>query len=642
MRDVRNPFRLQTAESIDSDGDFLRLFGHGVLDLLPNDALTGRPLFIRSAPGGGKTSLLRLFTPSVLQHLIAMKGSADVKDLLAKLKGLGAVSDHDISVFTIMLPCARTFPALADIGLKGPRAKRLLLALIDARVTLGALRATLIAKRLRFPDELYRLTVQAPPDDHVPGLSFPCDGRAVQRWAETVEQGVCEIIDTLAPADGAGPTGHDSLLSLRMLDANSIHLDGRPVDARWLICFDDMQKLAAAQRGALLEVVVEQRSRCTVWMAERFEALTTDELLGSGALSGRDGDVIALEQEWKEKRRFEPAVRLIADRRARMAADVAGANAPDSFVPTIDAEADLDTEAWRERTQGALATVRARVEQLAAGKQRYVDWVKARASASGSARERLVEWRSLEILIERHLRRRQLSLEFEPLSQDDLNSEDGADVRGAAELFLSREFGFPYYFGFGRLASLASYNVEQFIRLAGDLFEESLASAVMRRSPHLSPDRQERILSAAYDARILDLPRRAKNGREVLRFIDAVGNFCRHVTHQPNAPYSPGINGVAISMHDRKTLLDRKRKEDDPDLQAFAELLGMALAHNLLHAELDYKVKGNTFMLLYLNRLLCPKYELPLGFGGFRERPLRELVTWAAKGFRPPRLEALL
>ena len=27
MKDVRNPFRLQTAESIDSDADFLRLFG---------------------------------------------------------------------------------------------------------------------------------------------------------------------------------------------------------------------------------------------------------------------------------------------------------------------------------------------------------------------------------------------------------------------------------------------------------------------------------------------------------------------------------------------------------------------------------------------------------------------------------------
>lgn len=643
MKDIRNPFRLQTAESIDSEGDFLRLFGHGVLDLLPNDALTGRPLFIRSAPGGGKTSLLKLFTPPVLQHLVAMKKSSlDVKDLFTKLKGLGAVSDHDVTVLSIMLPCARTFPALADVGLKGPRARRLLLALIDARIILGALRATLIARRLRFPDDLFRLTLQAPPDDQVPGLSLPCDGHAVQRWAETVEQGVCDVIDTLMPADTTAPSGHDALLSLRLLDANSVHLDGKPVDTRWLVTFDDMHKLAATQRTALLEVVVEQRSRSTVWMAERFEALTTDELLGSGALNGRDGEVIALEHEWKEKRRFEPAVRLIADRRARMAADVAGANAPDSFVSTVDAEADLDAVAWQAKTQEALSVVRARVERLAKGKTQYTEWVNSQAIAEGTPREQLIGWRSLEILIERQSRKKQLVLVLEPLSRDELEEKAGSDVRGAAELFLSKEFGFPYYFGFSRLASLASYNVEQFIRLAGDLFEESLAAAVMRRPPHLSPDRQERILGGAYNTRVLDLPRRAKNGREVLKFIETVGQFCHHVTHQPNAPYSPGINGIAISMQERRTLVDPKHLEQNPAIKAFAELLGTALAHNFLHAELDYKVKGNTFMLLYLNRLLCPKYQLPLGFGSFRERPLRELMTWADKGFRPSQLETLL
>lgn len=643
MKDVRNPFRLQTAESIDSEGDFLRLFGHGVLDLLPDDALTGRPLFIRSAPGGGKTSLLKLFTPSVLQHLVAMtKSSVDLKDLFTKLKGLGAVTDHDVKVLSIMLPCARTFPALADVGLKGPRAKRLLLALIDARIILGALRATLISRRLRFPDDLSRLTLQAPPDDQIPGLSLPCDGRAVQRWAETVEQGVCDIIDTLMPADGTGPSGHDGLLSLRLLDANSVHLDGKPVDARWLVTFDDMQKLAATQRAALMEVVVEQRSRSTVWMAERFEALTTDELLGSGALNGRDGEVIALEHEWKEKRRFEPAVRLIADRRARMAADAAGANAPDSFVPTIDAEADLDAEAWQAKTQEALSVVRARVEARAKGKNQYTEWVNLWTAAEGSLREQLIGWRSLEILIERHSRKKQLALFHEPLSRDKFEDKYDSAVRGAAELFLSKEFGFPYYFGFSRLASLASYNVEQFIRLAGDLFEESLAAAVMRRPPYLSPDRQERILCEAYDARVLDLPRRAKNGREVLKFIDAVGQFCQQVTHQPNAPYSPGINGVAISMQERKMLMDPKQLEQNPALKDFAELLATALAHNLLHAELDYRVKGNTYMLLYLNRLLCPKYRLPLGFGGFRERPLRDLMTWADRGFRPLKSETFL
>lgn len=606
MKDVRNPFRLQTAESIDSDTDFLRLFGHGVLDLLPEDALSGRPLFIRSAPGGGKTSLLKLFTPSVLQHLVAMKGNDAVKDLFAKLKGLGAVSDHDVNVLSVMLPCARTFPALADVELKPARAKRLLLALIDSRVILGALRAILIARGLRFPDDLSRLTLVAPPDDHIPGLSYPCDGVAVQRWAENIEQGVADLIDTLMSPDGAGPPGHDALLSLRLLDAKCIQLDGKPFETRWLITFDDMQKLARAQRAALLEVVVDQRARSTVWLAERFEALSTDELLAPGALSGRDHLVINLEREWK-KGRFEPAVKLIAERRARMAAESAGANAPDAFAPTI--EVDLDGPAWQEKTQAALDVVRKRVEALAASKPQYADWVKARADVEGTLRHQLIKWRTLEILIARQQGKKQMPLLLEPLSKEELDDKDESDVRAAAELFLSKEFGFPYYFGLSRLASLGSFNVEQFIRLAGDLFEESLAGAVMRRRPQLAPERQERILQAAYDARVKDLPRRAKNGRDVLRFLDAVGQFCRDATHQPNAPYSPGVTGIAILMQERETLLDPAQLAKNPAAAAFAAMLGTAIAHNLLHAEVDYKVKGNRYMVLYLNRLLCPKYE---------------------------------
>ena len=638
MKDVRNPFRLQTAESIDSDSDFLRLFGHGVLDLLPEDALSGRPLFIRSAPGGGKTSLLKLFTPSVLQHLVAMKGNDAVKDLFVKLKGLGAISDHDVNVLSVMLPCARTFPALADVELKPARAKRLLLALIDARIILGALRAVLIARGHRFPDDLTRLTLTAPPDAHIPGLTFPCNGVSVQRWAENIEQGVADLIDTLMSAEGGGPPGHDALLSLKLLDANFIQLDGKPFEKRWHIAFDDMQKLAPTQRAALLEVVVEQRARSTVWLAERFEALSTDELLASGALSGRDHLVINLEREWK-KGRFEPAVKLIAERRARMASESAGANAPDAFAPTIDA--DLDAPAWQEKTQAALDVVRKRVEGLAASKPQYSDWVKARAEVEGTIRHQLIKWRTLEILITRQQGKKQMNLLLEPLKAEVLDEKDESDVRAAAELFISKEFGFPYYFGLSKLASLGSFNVEQFIRLAGDLFEESLAAAVMRRRPQIAPERQQRILQGAYDTRVKDLPRRAKNGRDVLRFLDAVGQFCHAATYQPNAPYSPGVTGIAILMQERETLLDQAHLATNPPAAAFASILGTAIANNLLHAEVDYKVKGNRYMVLYLNRLLCPKYELPLQFGGFRERPLREFIAWAQNGYRSSKSESL-
>ncbi len=635
MKEVRNPFLLQTAESIDSDSDFLRLFGHRVLDLLPDDALTGRPLFIRSAPGGGKTSLLKLFTPSVLQNLVVMKANEATKDLFSKLKALGAVSDQGVRVLSVMLSSARTFPALVDVGLNATRAKRLLLALIDSRILLGALRSILVVRGLRFPDDLSRLSLVAPPNEIVPGLSFPADGVAVQQWAESVEQRVAELIDTLLSTEGSGPSGHDALLSLHMLDANCVRLDGKPFETHWLITFDDMQKLAPSQRSDLLQVVVEQRSRSTVWLAERFEALANEELLANGALSGRDHYVIALEREWKKGRWFESAVKLIADRRARMAADSAGPNAPDAFAPTI--EVDLDSPSWDDKMQAALDTVRNRVEAIAASKPHYAEWVQSRANIESSLHHQLIKWRALEILIARHAGKSQLSLFPEPLPTRELDEKEAANVRAAAELFISKEFSFPYYFGPSQLANLGSFNIEQFIRLAGDLFEEALSAAVMRRPTTLSPQSQERIIKAAFEKRIMDLPRRARNGRGALNFLDAIGKFCREETYQPNAPYAPGVTGFALTMADCAYMYDPSTRIKRPEIDAFADVLNTALQYNLLLPEVDRPRPSGRVVVLYLNRLVCTKYDLPLHYGGFRVKRLQDVMYWPTHGFRPSR-----
>jgi hypothetical protein len=66
MRESRNPFRLRRAESIDTDAAFLALFEPGILEVLPEGHWSQSVHIVRSAAGGGKTSLLRLFTPNSL------------------------------------------------------------------------------------------------------------------------------------------------------------------------------------------------------------------------------------------------------------------------------------------------------------------------------------------------------------------------------------------------------------------------------------------------------------------------------------------------------------------------------------------------------------------------------------------------
>ena len=533
-----------------------------------------------------------------------------------------------------MLSCRRTFPSLEDLNLSRPRANRLLLALLDARILLGALRAILVGRQLRYPDDLNQLTIdplESP--EGVPGLELPCDGVAADRWAQQLERTVCDAIDSLASIDNAEVRGHDLLHSLRLLDSSALKLAGGHPSGRWLVLLDDVHKLTAAQRACLRETLVEGRHRTATWVAERFEALSTDEVLATGALEQRDYDqIVNLEDLWAKgqgRRSFASAVTGIAERRARMAADVAaGASDVGSFAAALDP--GQDAVEYVQRTNQAIEAVLGRVQELAKMRPQYGEWIRNRSELEGTPRERLVGLRALEILIERDRLKNHLLPGFE-LSASELDHRDGSAVRNAAELFLADEFKFPYYFGSDCVANLGFQNVEQFLRLAGDLFEESLSAALIRRSPVLRPERQEEVLRQACSARLREMPSRA--GRDVLRFVESVGQFCHEETYRPNAPYAPGVTGIAISMSDRDSLLSPSALGDSAQYRRFADMLAAALSQNVFRAVLDHKVKGRRYMVLYLNRIICLNYRLPLHYGGFREKPLKRFFEWLDRGF---------
>jgi hypothetical protein len=88
-------------------------------------------------------------------------------------------------------------------------------------------------------------------------------------------------------------------------------------------------------------------------------------------------------------------------------------------------------------------------------------------------------------------------------------------------------------------------------------------------------------------------------------------------------------------MRDRQRLLDPEWRSRTPGAQELFAALAGAIAHNLLGTELEYAVKGDRWMVLYINRLLCPRFGLALGLGGIRERPVEELCKWMTLE-RPP------
>ena len=84
---VFNPFKIRFSENIVSDSNFLSLFESRALDLLPENGLWDRVQIFRSAPGGGKTSIFKIFTPDVLHTLYNLDTKkASFDELISKCK----------------------------------------------------------------------------------------------------------------------------------------------------------------------------------------------------------------------------------------------------------------------------------------------------------------------------------------------------------------------------------------------------------------------------------------------------------------------------------------------------------------------------------------------------------------------------
>jgi hypothetical protein len=640
MREPRNPFRLRRAESIDTETSFLTLFEPGILEVIPSNGCWETVHIFRSAAGGGKTSLIRLFTPGTLLTLCAKRTDERVKELYQRAKDLGAVDDIGPRVLGVMLVCGPGYSMLHDLEIDQLRKDRLFFGLLNARIVLAGLRGALVLRGLEYPRDLHRIQINLPRSSNgVVGLALPCSGTALHEWAEQREARLCECLDSLGPLKAESLPGDESLLSLSLIRPENVLVDGRGVAERVVLMMDDIHKLTSHQRTLLIETVIDARSQVGVWIAERFEALSTQEMLSSGAHQGRDYEsATEIESYWRQKpERFEKLAMKVADRRVQAAPETE----IDSFRSCL--QDALDSPEWNDTFSRTIDVVSGRLRERFGKQPRFQEWIAAREKTSGTLREQAIAWRALEILIERDRNRKQKTLfDDSPLDEEELNDRDDSSVNNAAELFLAREFDLPYYYGAERISRLASLNIQQFLGLAGEVFEESVAAELIQKVTSLPPNRQHTLMKKAAKTVWDDIPKRVRHGRDLRQFLESVGKFARWYTYRSTAPNDPGVAGTAIRMSERALLLDDNYRANRTDICRFADILASALAHNLLVAQLDYNCKKEKWMVLNLNRLLCVHFDLPLNYGLYKERPLSTLCQWISKPFMVPSSEDTL
>lgn len=623
-----NPFYARASEHLGDVRSFVQTFGPGAIDMLP-EQVWDRLVILRSTRGAGKTSLMRAFTAESLEWIRRNMKLSD--PLFQELHGRGVVDEGDVYKLGVLVSLDRDYRSLLDLPIQEGVGRRLFFRLLDVRVLLAAFRSTLTMVGGRYPRDVHRLRLLGTETDPrmeaaITRVGGP-SGEGVLQYARETEREVLALLDALlATSVETSLEGHNELYCLDLL-SHGIEVDGTPLRAQPLVMFDDGHKLASVQREALLDQLRQRNGAVARWYAERFEALSDQELLSDVGESGRDHVLVDLDEvargghRWFRRGRHDRVLRDIAHRRA---AEVLLAHAQErqDFLSLLEEDRDVSVG---ERAPQIIADLRERVARIAGGETRYRAWLEEAEGRRGW--DALVHWRELEVLIHRD-RDRQQSLFEDVLSNEEVAGRSSAALREAAAVSVAREFNLPYYGGPSMLVRLASHNVEQFLGLCGDLFAEMLVDISLGRQPYLQLQRQHRVLREASERFWESIPRVVPHGRDVQALVQEIVGIAKMEQAKPTMPYPPGVTGTAMLMAERVQLLDPDYRHEVPGASRLFAALASAIAHNVISAELDYSSKGRRNMVLYLNRLLCPRFWLPLGLGGFRERSLRTLVGW--------------
>ena len=622
---MRNPFRIRASQRSVKDEEFVKLFGSGAFEVMreienPWDGL----VLLRSAPGGGKTTLLRLLTPRPLELTRRLIDNPQVKSTHDGLVKNGAVSAGGSEIFGTMVMFTTEYRELAAHD----RGNSLFRELLNSRIVISVLRALLERSERDYPRDLHTVFIEWEPES---SATIPAqgDGRGLFEWASTIEHGFYERMDDLgdpAPVQG----GHARLDGLTWFSKAVITDINGPVTSKRVLLLDEVQRLAREQRSSLIEYLTNARETCGIWVAERLEALNHKELLSVGALEQRDYEkVIQLERRWTgaRGRTYAKFVEQIANLRA---AKAEGFEERD-FYSWI-AEED-DTARWSPKYDEACDEIRQRIEQRIGAGERFRSWMEAAARFEGTPWQRALRWRQTEIVVERDVRQPQAELFLLALPEEEFDVR-AVRIERAAEHFLRTEIGAPVYFGREALAGVSSWNVDQYLEVAGELFAEIAAKfSGPRDQPNaLTTDRQDAIIRRVARLRWDGLVRRLPQGSAAKRLLVAIQEYCRQQTFRPTAPYAPGVTGIAITMAERAFLIDSP-DEKVAHLAKLRDILTSLVAHNLLIPTLDHQQGGRPVVVFYLNRLLCVQFGLPLGRGGWRHRPLEVLNTWLQRGF---------
>jgi hypothetical protein len=629
-----NPFYKRASEQT-GDQEFVDLFSPDVLDRLSADHFQGKVTIVRSPPGGGKTSLLRVLTPGVLRAFCNATSHDNLRDTVHALSNFGVITANRPNYLAVNLSCATGYADLSPT-LKRDVAAGTFRALLNSRIVQRSLVAIIELLDLKEISRLSQVEVALPGTAtflHIPNVSNAQD---LYDWATRTERAIYADLDRLGPDTGSQKQIHSTLEATRWLASVVIRYKGKTCTWQRMLMLDDVHKLQRSQRELLLDETTSMRAPIPIWLAERTIALSAEEMLSQGVREGRDYLDLNLHTEWREtrsKKVFSDFVRSVVERRVRADSVVRGSfesclrdslNDPEQIAVVTESVQKLHNE-----------LIPAFTDRMRA---RYQEWITATETETETKQqiaplEKAMAWQKLAIRISRDQRKDQFDLDLSPLNIEELEARDSSGLNAAAERLFTKRYGIPYYYSMDRLIQLATSNIEEFLGMAAQLYERLAARHTLNLPTQISAADQEHLVTEHAKKRFEAIRRSHTHGDRAQTLLRAIGSFCRERTYEPNAPYAPGVTGVAITMQDLRSLLSPTKGEQRTIYAELVQVLKECVAENLIDVRLNVKQGGTEWCVLYVSRLMGVVFDLPPSYGGWQRVPLAQLQLWMTSGY---------
>lgn len=609
MQQYDNPFSMRASEKMTSDDVFISLFSEESLyplkDYSEMGRLWGYLTYICSAPGGGKTTMLRCFSPSVLFKVHNNKKDND--KLFKAMKGMGVVTAGKILKCGAYLLTNRSYADLEDEEIfTKPQARKLLFALLNVRFTLAAIKALQTLTNLDY-EQLDEISFNPSMDlkNKFAPNPTPHTAKELFDWAAGIERQITGIIETYETTDERH--GHDSLFILNELHASDFTYNGNTIVENFIFQLDDCHKLSKQQLEFMRQELVETRINNTVWLAMRYDKFSYEELMPKTDMEGRDYNSIHLGQD----NIFEKMLSSIMEKRSNLSSH------------DIKLNNSLEQTSILTDTQYQ-NIIDLSCKDLNAKQNLYGELLQYINDTFESLKDRAEQIFALMLFAQREFKS---SPPLFPHDRRTYNECVKKDLLNIGQQIMPAVFNYPMYYGTDNLKELSSNNTEQFISFCNVLYEQLLTHKLLhpRKTLLLPASQQDKLIKDECKKKLKRLL--IEQGKSVHTFICNVGGFCKSQTLQLGSSYG-AVNGFAIK--DVDTLFGSTTSMMEGSV--LQEVLRICLANNLLFTrETKQGEKDKEWTVFYLNRWICAAFSLPLSYGGWRKLETKKLGEWIKK-----------